>query len=122
VFRTESSVAINQGDGAFELRALPQRTQMTPMYGLLLEDFDGDGRNDLFAGGNFHYAKPETGIYAATYGQWLRNTGEDFKFVPANQSGLRIEGQIRDVAPIRVNGRRLLLVARNDMPVVVLEW
>ncbi len=122
VFRNESSVAINQGDGAFKLRALPQRTQMAPMYGLLLEDFDGDGRKDLFAGGNFHYAKPETGIYAATYGQWLRNTGEDFKFIPASRSGVNIQGQIRDVAPIRVNGRRLLLVARNDMPVVVLEW
>ncbi len=110
-----SCVAINQGDGRFELRELPMAAQLAPMYGLLIEDVDGDGAQDLLMGGNFHRAKPEVGRYDASYGLWLRGDGQgNFATVPARASGLRFEGEARDLRSLPTRNGRLLLVARND--------
>lgn len=111
----ESSLAINQGDGTFKLKALPEEAQFAPVYAIQAEDFDGDGRTDLLLGGNLYEVKPEVGRYDASYGALLLGDGQGgFTFLPNHQSGLRLEGQVRDIRPLEFNGERLLLIARND--------
>ncbi|MDQ3996317.1 MAG: VCBS repeat-containing protein, partial [Gemmatimonadota bacterium] len=111
-----SSVALNDGKGGFHLRPLPAEAQFAPVYASLAEDFDGDGRVDLLLAGNFHGVTPVRGRYDASYGLLLRGTGGG-RFAPVDmeESNLVIEGQVRDMKPLRhADGGRLIAVARND--------
>jgi len=110
-----SSVALNGGNGTFTLRPLPTEAQFAPVYASMAEDFDGDGRTDLLLAGNLYGVPPMLGRYDASYGLLLRGTG-DGRFTPVDmeESGVVIEGQARDVKPLRhASGGRLIVVARN---------
>ncbi|HSD33600.1 MAG TPA: VCBS repeat-containing protein [Gemmatimonadales bacterium] len=110
-----SSVALNQGDGTFDLRPLPSEAQFAPVYASLAEDFDGDGRTDLLLAGNFYGVTPVQGRYDASYGVLLRGDGTGrFAAVDLEASGLIIEGQVRHMALLRrAGGDRLIVLARN---------
>jgi hypothetical protein len=110
-----SAVALNRGDGTFELRALPVEAQFAPIYASLAEDFAGDGQTDLIVAGNFYGVTPLQGRYDASYGLLLHGDGHgNFSAVDMEQSGLAIEGQARHMAMFKANGTRLILVARNN--------
>jgi hypothetical protein len=114
VARLESSVFINDGKGRFKVATLPVAAQLSPVYAILPYDFDGDGKLDLLLGGNLTNVKPEMGRYDASYGCLLLGNGDgSFRAVPARESGLRLEGEVRDLALLRVAGQRLLMVGRN---------
>lgn len=116
-----SAVLLNKGDGTFERIELPVEAQIAPLYGLLAEDLDGDGKTDLLLGGNLYGAKPETGRYDASYGIFLRGDGQGgFSAVSPRQSGLHLEGEVRDLAKVKIDGRDLILVARNNAPLLVI--
>ena len=111
-----SAIALNRGDGTFELRALPTEAQFAPVYASLAGDFDGDGKTDLVVAGNFSGVTPVQGRYDASYGLFLRGDGHG-QFVPVDmeQSGLVIDGQVRRMAVLkRANGQRLIVIARNN--------
>ncbi len=111
-----SAVALNRGDGTFELHALPTEAQFAPIYASLAGDFDGDGKIDLVVGGNFYGVTPLEGRYDASYGLFLRGDGHGgFVAVDMEQSGLAIDGQVRHMAFLkRANGNRLIVVAKNN--------
>ncbi|MGD0756194.1 MAG: VCBS repeat-containing protein, partial [Bacteroidales bacterium] len=78
----ESCVMINMGNGTFRLTPLPVEAQFSPVYAICAEDFDHDGICDILIGGNQYRAKPETGIYDASYGLFLKgDTGGTWKSV-----------------------------------------
>jgi hypothetical protein len=110
-----TSVALNQGDGTFDLQALPAEAQFAPVYASLAEDFDRDGHTDLLLAGNFYGVTPVQGRYDASYGQVLRGDGMGrFAAVDMETSELVIDGQVRHMAWLRgVGGERLIVVARN---------
>ncbi|HEX9347180.1 MAG TPA: FG-GAP-like repeat-containing protein, partial [Gemmatimonadales bacterium] len=111
-----SVIALNRGDGRFELHSLPIEAQFAPIYASLAGDFDGDGKTDLVVAGNFYGVKPIEGRYDASYGLFLRGDGRGgFTAVDMEQSGLAIDGQVRHMAFLkRANGDRLIVVARNN--------
>jgi hypothetical protein len=118
-----SSIAVNDGKGRFTLRPLPPEAQFAPVYASLADDFDGDGRLDLLLAGNFYGVTPVRGRYDASYGLLLRGTG-DGRFEPADmeESNLVIEGQVRDMKPLRqADGGRLIAVARNGDKLQILR-
>ena len=120
--RFASSVAIARGNGTFDLQPLPVEAQFAPVYASLADDFDGDGRIDLLLAGNFHGVTPLLGRYDASYGVLLRGTGDGrFEAVNMAESGLAIEGQVRDLEPLRHAGGRLVAVARNDDSLLLLR-
>jgi len=123
VYNLQSSVLLNNGDGTFALSALPLPAQFAPVYGIHVEDIDQDGHLDAILGGNLYGVKPEVGRYDASYGLWLKGQG-DGTFVPitTKASGLNLEGQVRDIESIEVDGRRLLLVAKNNEPMQVYQY
>ena len=117
-----TSYFANNGDGTFSVQALPTAAQFSPMYGLAVEDVDGDGHKDLLLAGNFYEAKPETGRYDADYGLWLKGDGQgNFEAIRSAASGFRTSGEVRDLDLIEAGGKRLLLVARNSAPLQVFE-
>ena len=119
---TFSSVVVeNRGDGAFTVRPLPTRAQFAPMFGLYAGDLTADGTTDLVMAGNFHDAPPRLGRMAASYGAFLRGTGDGaFAAVPSRESGLLVRDQVRDVAVLNTATHgRVLLFAKNDAPLQI---
>jgi hypothetical protein len=114
--RFTTSVALNKGDGSFDLQPLPIEAQFAPVYAALADDFDGDGRVDLLLGGNFWGVTPLLGRYDASYGALLRGDGTGrFASVDLEDSGLIIKGEVRDMKPLRhASAGRVILVARNN--------
>ncbi|MCO6489669.1 MAG: VCBS repeat-containing protein [Phaeodactylibacter sp.] len=117
-----SSLGINNGDGTFELRPLPAEAQFSPVYAVQTGDFDGDRKPDIVLGGNLYEVKPEVGRYDASYGLFLRGDGAgNFRPVRAAQSGLVLDGQVRDIRSLRIGEKELLLVARNNASLQVYQ-
>jgi hypothetical protein len=118
-----SAVAVNNGDGTFELRPLPIEAQFAPIYAVLADDFDGNGHTDLVVAGNFHGVPPVRGRYDASYGLLLSGDGTGgFRPVDMEVSGLVIEGQVRDMELLmRAGGDRVIVVARNNDTLQILR-
>jgi hypothetical protein len=114
-FNLSSCVAINDGKGKFTLKPLPVDAQLSPMYGLMVEDVDGDGKADAMMGGNLYRAKPEVGRYDASYGVFLKGDGAgNFISIKAKDSGFFVDGEIREIKKIMIGKSDFLLVARNN--------
>jgi len=123
VLTTETSIAINKGDGTFEVKPLPMEAQFAPMHGLLLEDFNQDGHLDILMGGNFYRSKPEVGIYDGSHGLLLLGDGEgDFMPMKAADAGFFVKGEIRDLSTLKIGERKMVLVARNNGGLLVYEY
>jgi len=111
----ESAVLINGGQGKFQLRSLPAESQLFPVYAVITGDFDHDGNCDILLGGNLSRAKPETGIYSAGYGLFLKGrVNGDWTAVPADSSGFFTKGEIRDFGIVKIDGNNVISVARNN--------
>ena len=116
-----SSLLINEGD-RFRLEALPVEAQVSPVYGVVVGDFDQDGKEDMVLGGNFYGAKPEVGRYDGSYGTLLKGDGQGvFKALPARQTGLYLEGEVREMLTLKVGKKNMLVVAKNNSPLQVIE-
>jgi len=110
-----TALARNNGDGSFTLVPLALEAQLAPVYGILAQDVDGDGKPDLLLAGNFDGVQPEIGRMSASYGLVLRGDGRGrFTPVPAAQSGFMVPGQARDLQQVKTRRGDLYVVARNN--------
>jgi hypothetical protein len=117
-----TSVLINEGNGKMSLRSLPWEAQLSPVYGIEVDDVDGDGFQDVLLGGNLYNVKPEVGRYDASYGLLLKGDGKgNFKAISSLESGIKILGEIRDIVSFHTAGQRRYVIARNNDGVVVLK-
>jgi enediyne biosynthesis protein E4 len=114
-FGMQSCIMMNMGQGSFNLIPLPTEAQFSPIYAIIADDFNHDGKCDILVGGNQYRAKPETGINDASYGLLLKgNNDGTLKPVPSMESGIFTKGEIRDLKNITINGKRYIAVARNN--------
>lgn len=113
----QSGLLMNRGDGSLEFKALPTKAQFGPINDILVQDLNGDGREDLICAGNFYGTEVETIRYDSHYGTVLINTGNfEFEVAPFTQTGLNLNQDVRDLESIRVNGEKYLIsVANNDV-------
>ncbi len=111
----ESCTMINNGSGSFHLIPLPREAQFAPVFAIIANDFDHDGICDILLGGNQYRAKPETGIYDASYGLLLKGT-KDTGWLPVSslESGICTKGEIRDFKFLKINESQIVIVARNN--------
>jgi hypothetical protein len=112
---TRSCVLMNAGSQSFQLRPLPDESQVSPVYGITVEDINKDGRVDILLGGNLFAVKPEIGRYDALHGQVLLGNGKgDFKSLPSRQSGFQFKGEIRHLGIIKNKTTKILAAVRNN--------
>ncbi len=121
IFNYASSiVAINIGNGQFEIQALPVDVQLSSVNSILPIDLNNDGKMDLIIGGNESGFQPQFGCLDASYGSVLLNNGKgSFNFVDQKKTGIDVIGQVRDVAGIKTkNGTDILFLQNDDFPVL----
>ncbi|MGB5555959.1 MAG: VCBS repeat-containing protein, partial [Flavobacteriaceae bacterium] len=108
----------NLGNSKFRISPLPTTAQFSPVYGILVDDVDGDGNMDILVAGNFFGTRVKYGRYDANKGVLLRGDGKgNFHPVATTQSGLNIDGEVRDMELIQVGDKNVLLIARNNAAV-----
>jgi hypothetical protein len=110
-----TSLVRNDGGGKFTLMPLPREAQLAPVYGMLPQDVDGDGKTDLLIAGNLDEVRLDIGAMHASYGLVLRGDGQG-TFSPSSttESGFLVPGQARDIQRIRTPGGALYIVTRNN--------
>ena len=117
-----TSILINEGKGKFTLKHLPVEAQLSPVYGIEVGDFDGDGHEDIFLGGNLFNAKPEVGRYDASYGLLLKGDGKmNFVAMSSIESGIKLEGEVRDIVTLRTSDGEMIMVSRNNDSIISLK-
>jgi hypothetical protein len=121
-YELRTSIAVNNGDGTFSMKPLPTEAQLSPTFAILIDDFDHDGTKDIILAGNLFSAKPEVGRYDASYGTYLKGSENlEFTAVPAKYSGLRIDGEVRDLEIIETKRGKRIFVARNNDTIQIFD-
>ena len=111
----DSMVFLNRGDH-FEARPLPRETQLAPVFGLAVADFDGDGCEDVVASQNFFAVPPPQSRLDGGRGVLLQGDGQGgFAAMPGQNSGIKIYGEGRGLAvgDFDHDGRTDLAAAQN---------
>ncbi|NNV57573.1 VCBS repeat-containing protein [Limnovirga soli] len=121
--KTTSTVYLrNDGNRKFTIKALPEAAQMSAANGLVTADVDNDGNIDIVMAGNYYPFRVNIGPLDASIGLFLKGNGKgDFTPVFYNKTGLNIGGDVRNLITVNVNGQTLLLAAKNNSAVQVVQ-
>ena len=85
----------------------------------MVDDFNQDGKLDIFLAGNFYPLNIQMGRLDASYVCLLLGDGKgNFVVLPNKDSGVRLEGETRRLRKINVGGRAHYLAFRNNDTVV----
>jgi hypothetical protein len=113
----KSMVAINTGGGKLEFKALPYQTQIFPIQGF--QGFKNkNGKSQIIAVGNNFCFDLETGRCDAGKGLILE-MNKDNKIV-VKKLNLQIDGDVRQIQSIIINGKQTFLIARNNGDMMVI--
>ncbi len=109
-----SLVAYNDGKGNFVIKELPKEAQLSCIYDIETEDFNGDGVLDLILGGNNYNFKPQFSRLDASRGTLLLSDGKD-NYVDQKATGFFVEGEVREMKWIKnTSTERYLIVGINN--------
>lgn len=118
----ESVFIENKGPAQFEVRPLPTLAQLAPIHDVAINDFNDDGHIDLVYGGNLYVSEIETTRADAGIGGLLLGDGQgNFEAVSAQESGIYVPKDIREIEEVSIGGRPTLIFAANDDELVALE-
>ncbi len=111
-----SSYLENLGNNQFTLSDLPLQAQLAPVNSMRSDDFNNDGNLDILLVGNFFGSRIQYGRLDANKGLLMLGDGKgNFTEVPNKESGLFINGEVRDIARVRLaTGKELLLFTLNN--------
>lgn len=100
---------------------LPYQVQLAPVFDMIVEDFNHDGRKDILMAGNFLYSETETGEMDAGNGTLLtQNADGTFRYVPNTEHGFWAQGDVRELKTITLaNGEKAILTGNNRGPVQI---
>jgi hypothetical protein len=111
VTELRSGYLSNEG-GTFRFRPFPYLLQLAPVMELLVGDFDGDGREEVLAGGNYFGVKPYQGRLDSFPGALIRGEND---ILPGNRAGLDFMNKsLRHLALVEMGGKPYLLAVYND--------
>ncbi len=116
-YEFRSGVFINQGDMNFEFKPFPVQAQFSPIYAFHTLDLNQDDKPEVLAAGNFYEVNIERGRYDADYGTLLRNKGDGtFEWVQNTESGIYLDGQVREIKSLQVQGKKVITIVKNNAP------
>ena len=115
----ESVVAINQGNGRFEIKILPKEVQFSSVNTSCAMDVNKDGILDIILGGNQYEFKPQFGRLDANHGSILLGDKKgNFTWLPYGNSGFFLNGEVQKIKTIKNknNTITILTVLNNNTP------
>ncbi len=117
---SSSCIAYNKGNGNFEVKKLPYMAQLSCINSILCKDINADGKKDLIVAGNLPDCLPQFGRLDASFGSVFLNKGNKvFEELPSSQSGVNVNGVVRDIQDINTKkGDVMLFLRNNDYPVL----
>ena len=113
----ESCIAINKGNGKFEIQVLPKEVQFSSVNAITTLDINKDGILDLVLGGNQYPFKPQFSRLDANFGSVLLGSKQGkFTWVPYPKSGFFIRGEVKHLQVIKNknNTTAVLAVLNNN--------
>jgi hypothetical protein len=110
-----SSVMLINGDGQLAIKKLPVDAQLSAVNGIIVKDFDGDGRKDILMAGNKFDTEVETTAADASPGLFLKGMGDlNFKSLKPYESGFFVPYNVKDVQVIKTKDDWAIVVGIND--------
>ncbi|MEM8509214.1 MAG: VCBS repeat-containing protein [Bacteroidota bacterium] len=107
-----SVLAINEGDGKFNIIKLPSRTQFSCICGISCLDVNKDGNLDLVMAGNNFEFKPQFSRLDANFGNLLLGDGKlNFEWQNYEDSGFFVREEVKHLKTVRDKDNNLFLVA-----------
>ena len=101
-------------NGKFYSHSLPVQAQFSPVYKIVIEDFNSDHFPDILLLGNNEYPRLKLGRMDANFGTLLLNDGKgNFVYSANKDNGLFIAGDVKDALTIDVNGSKFLMIGIN---------
>ncbi|HEY1017377.1 MAG TPA: VCBS repeat-containing protein [Sediminibacterium sp.] len=117
-----SIIAINEGEGKFRIQKMPAMLQLSSVNAVQITDLDNNGRPDLLLGGNEYGLLPQFERLDAGRGAVMMNLGAgNFRLLDAQESGVEVNGQVRDIKEIKTAAGKQLLFLRNNMSPVLFK-
>ena len=118
-----ASLQLNNLNGVkFEIDTLPFMAQLSPVYSIISDDFNKDGFIDILLGGNLSEIKPEFGPSKASYSSlFLGNKYNKFQYINSDESGVFVDGDLRDISKIKINKKESYIFALNNSKLKILE-
>ena len=113
----------NQGSKGFFKKELPLPAQYAPVYGIVMEDFNKDGKKDMLLAGNNTWTRIKYGRYNANHGVLLTGDGKgNFTYVPQAKSGLTLKGNVKSLQSIH-SGKAIKIIAgiNDDNAIIISE-
>jgi enediyne biosynthesis protein E4 len=116
IYELRSCYIENLGENRFLLKPLPVITQSAPVFGLLADDFDGDGNFDVLLGGNSKASNLTLGWYDASIGYMLKGRGDgSFTVLDGTETHFYVDRDVKSMVQLNYgNSQPLILVANND--------
>ena len=112
---TFSFVYLENTGNSFIMSKLPVLAQLSSVNKILKKDIDDDGFVDIIISGNMFNSEVETPRNDGSVGALLKfepNSG--FKAIPARQSGLFLNGDIKDMEFISLKNNDYIISAKNN--------
>ena len=102
-------------DGKFYPVQIPLQAQFSPVYKIVVKDFNKDGYHDLLLLGNNDYCRLKMGKMDANFGIVLMNDSKgNFNYASNAETGLLIPGDTKDALIVTINGMSYLLAGVNN--------
>ncbi|MBS1609901.1 MAG: VCBS repeat-containing protein, partial [Bacteroidetes bacterium] len=113
----------NNGNNTFAVISLPGCAQLSALNGLVSTDINGDKKKDIILGGNLYPFRVQTGPLDASIGLLLQQDSQgSFSPLPYSQTGLFIDGDVRNIISIKTKKGYYILAAKNNGKVQVLNF
>ena len=113
--KTFSSIYLENIGNSFIINELPVLAQLSAVNKILKKDIDGDGFLDIIVSGNMFNSEVETPRNDASVGVLLKfDPSSGFNAVTTIESGLFLNGDIKDMEFINIDKNDYILSAKNN--------
>jgi enediyne biosynthesis protein E4 len=110
-----TSIIKNNGSDKFEIIPLPYQAQWSAVYGIIADDFNGDGFEDILLNGNDYGIETATGQSDAMNGLLLLGDGK-FNFTAQTmlQAGITIPSNGKALVKLKVGNNYAIAASQNQ--------
>ena len=120
----ETGIWLNDGKGAFTFSPLPRLAQISPAFGVVVTEVNGDGHPDIYLVHNFFTAQVETGRMDGGMSQLFLGKGNgQFAPVSPKESGLVVPGDAKSLVMCDLNndGKQDFVIGINKERLVAFK-